>query len=98
MFVKGKKCLLRENMYIYRMEERVEMWNEKKEGKNISTKMEKKNLHEHKNVIKYIGFCKRSHIVDRGIKKKGKTPLECEKEPKTPRNVKWLVKNRSRMF
>ena len=29
-------------MYIYRMEERVEMWNEKKEGKNISTKMEKK--------------------------------------------------------
>ena len=42
MFVKGKKCLLRENMYIYRMEERVEMWNEKKEGKNISTKMEKK--------------------------------------------------------
>ena len=32
--------------------------------------MEKKNLHEHKNVIKYIGFCKRSHIVDRGIRKK----------------------------
>ena len=69
MFVKGKKCLLRENMYIYRMEERVEMWNEKRREK-ISQRKRKKKLHEHKNVIKYIGFCKRSHIMDRGIKKK----------------------------
>ena len=43
MFVKGKKCLLRENMYIYRMEERVEMRKKKKERKNISTKKKKKN-------------------------------------------------------
>ena len=71
MFVKGKKCLLRENMYIYRMEERVEMWNEKRREK-ISQRKRKKKIHEHKNVIKYIGFCKRSHIMDRGIKKKKK--------------------------